>query len=123
MNTPKEDPRGEWEYQCTSCGYEIDQDHDYCRDCDQRGGEWVLMNDGEPVDTDLYGVEALPELVRALSAYLIRLEEVLDEPEMQIKVDKHGNEACRWVRGGTRVSMQHLRDVLRRAKRAENELV
>ncbi len=51
MNKPKDDPRGEWTYRCTSCGDEIDQDHDYCRPCDQRGGDWELTGeDGEPVE-------------------------------------------------------------------------
>lgn len=50
MSKPKDDPRGIWTYLCTSCGEEIDDDHDYCARCDQRGGVWELTGaDGEAV--------------------------------------------------------------------------
>lgn len=110
-------PNSEWQYQCTSCGDQISEDHDYCSPCDQRGGEWKLVDaDGEEIDTNTYGTQVFPELIVALDRYLDQLEDVLNEPEMQTKIDKHGNEACRRVRGGTRVAMESLKDALRRAK-------
>jgi uncharacterized OB-fold protein len=54
MKKPVHDPRGEWQYECTSCGDTVDVDHDYCVDCDQRGGEWVLVdNDGEIIPLEV----------------------------------------------------------------------
>ncbi len=108
---------GEWTYRCGGCGDEIDEDHDYCSPCDMRGGAWELTGeDGEAVDLTTRGPDTFLELVSAVALYLARLEEVLEEPDMQRVVDIHGNEACRRVRGGTRVAAERLRDVMRRAK-------
>lgn len=73
------------------------------------------------VEIDMnYGVDALPELIAAVLSYMARLEIVLNQPELQTRVDKHGNEACRLVRGGTRSALQTLNDVLRRANDTES---
>ena len=110
-------PGSEWQYQCTSCGEQIDEDHDYCSPCDQRGGENVLVDEhGEQIDTANYGVNTFHELVAACEVYFEHLEKVLERPAMQKVIDEHGNEACRIVRGGTRAAGQTLKDVLRRAK-------
>jgi rRNA maturation endonuclease Nob1 len=40
-----------FEYRCTSCGNNVDEDHDYCAPCDQRGGDWVMVDvDGEEIE-------------------------------------------------------------------------
>jgi len=51
MNRPKDDPRGEWEFQCEMCGNQIDPDHCYCRECGDHSGEWVLVDEnGEVIE-------------------------------------------------------------------------
>lgn len=42
---------GSYEFHCTCCGAEIDEDHNYCRRCDEHSGEWEACNDdGEPIE-------------------------------------------------------------------------
>lgn len=84
----------------------------------------VTGHDGRILESECeidmnYGVNTFAELVKAIQSYLQNLETTLDLPELQIKADKHGNEACRLIRSRTRVSMQQLKDILRRANDKE----
>jgi predicted amidophosphoribosyltransferase len=50
MNTPKDDPRGDWELVCSCCGEQIDEDTDYCGICrDHTGHNWQLIDDNNEV--------------------------------------------------------------------------
>jgi hypothetical protein len=43
---------GKWEFMCTSCGKEIDKDHEYCEECDLRGGMWGYVDHTGNIDWD-----------------------------------------------------------------------
>lgn len=118
MDKPKDDARGEWTYRCTSCGNEVDEDHDYCARCDQRGGEWELTGpDGEPVDTNIYGIDTFNELVNKADLLIKELRSMSANPEFQTVIDSHGNRICDHVLWRMRNPMDNLTKVITRAKK------
>lgn len=45
---------GTWEFRCEGCGYQVDEDHQFCEHCREHAGAWELVDDdGEPVTCDL----------------------------------------------------------------------